>query len=101
MRTALSILVLILSVSLGVVSASSKVRGLVLAVCFVILFLFANFVQCMPYFISDPYTWINTYGSGLTYGFFIPLFITALPALIAYGIARTVVWFLKPKSKSV
>ena len=98
MAVALFITIVVLSAALGVFGARSRSRRWTIASLFVILVLFANLVQCLPYFISDPHTWMTTFGSGLLLGFIPLLVVTALPALIGCGITRCVVRSTSAKS---
>lgn len=85
------ITIVAVSVALGIFGSRSKSRRTVTETLFVTLVLFANLVQCLPYFISDPHAWTETFGSGLILGCIPLLLVTALPALVGCGITRCVV----------
>lgn len=101
MAVALFISIVALSAALGVFGAGSRSRRWTVASLFVILVLLANLVQCLPYLISDPHTWMTTFGSGLILGCIPLLLVTVIPALIGCGITRCVVrsTSAKPKPK--
>jgi hypothetical protein len=88
MQPALALCLIALSVAAGWLFAKFDIAFRRRAIVYASLWLVSVLVACMPYFIPDPGTWIQTYGSGAILGGIPSFLVHVVPAIIVYHATR-------------
>lgn len=84
------ILSIFVSIINGVLIGIFVTRRLFVFMIFVLIFLIANFFECLPYFTNDPKTWRITYITGLFHAGLVYLVLDIAPAFISYVIVKKI-----------
>jgi len=88
MQAAFALGLIVLSAVAGGFLARAKVAFLHRAIAYLSLWLVSLLVACIPYFLRDPSTWIETYASAAIFGGIRSFIVHVLPAVIVYHATR-------------